>query len=334
MLDPIVKRLHRSLVQALRARGADSLDRPVTVAEIYQDLVPYRSVRETLDVEMNADYEHALLRLLAGEGGLARLEPESARDELRKELDSPNPYVGAYRNFAACDVFITAPAADDEIGAGIHVGVQRAPSPAIPTSPAAGVSKAVDVSPSVGASPSAGTSPASMSPAGAPPVSAASPVSSARADAAPPPDTVSRPATASRAATPPAPSPAPSGGSATPSTGGPSGPAARSPAGPSVRIPSGPAARSAGGQATRAPSRAPAGSPGAAARKPERGGACAFCAGELPSSRAALFCPHCGADQRQRPCPECSEPLDRGWQYCIRCGTAVSRRTGAPAGGG
>ena len=76
------------------------------MAEIYQDLVPYRIVRSQLGFEMNADYEHALLLMLAGIGGLAQLEPESAVEELLEEVNTPNPNVGLFRKFAACDVWI------------------------------------------------------------------------------------------------------------------------------------------------------------------------------------------------------------------------------------
>jgi hypothetical protein len=105
-MTAVATQLYHKLVEALRERGADSADRPVTVAEIYQELVPYRVVRERLGLELNADYEHALLQLLAGEADLLRLEPGTARDELREELSSPNPYVGLYRKFAACDVWV------------------------------------------------------------------------------------------------------------------------------------------------------------------------------------------------------------------------------------
>lgn len=101
---PVVTRLYKCLLDALRhARPDTEPEQPVTVAEIYQTLVPYRRVRARLGVELNADYEHALMRLLAGEGGYVRLEPEQAREELRRELESPNPNVGIFRKFAACD---------------------------------------------------------------------------------------------------------------------------------------------------------------------------------------------------------------------------------------
>jgi hypothetical protein len=103
-LKDTVQRLHRYIVDALRAKRDDPFASPVTVAEIYQQLAPYRTVRSVLGFEMNADYEHALTRLLAGLDGLTLLEPAKARERLEKELDSPNPDVGMYREFAACEV--------------------------------------------------------------------------------------------------------------------------------------------------------------------------------------------------------------------------------------
>jgi hypothetical protein len=112
MTDPVVSRLHRCLVEAVRSRGGEPRDAPLKVSEIFQELVPYREVRRALGVDLKADYEHALSRLLAGEGGLLHLEPEDARAELRQEVESPYPFVGLYRKFAECDVWIMEDAAD------------------------------------------------------------------------------------------------------------------------------------------------------------------------------------------------------------------------------
>lgn len=102
--------LHSLLIDALRhRRGNGAHQGPVTVAEIYQELVPYRHVRTALGLELNADYEHTLLRLLAGEADLARLEPDEAREQLARELESPNPNVTLYRKYAACDVWLLEP---------------------------------------------------------------------------------------------------------------------------------------------------------------------------------------------------------------------------------
>ncbi len=141
-MDAVVTRLHRCLVDAIRQRGEEPDSRPFKVSEVYQDLVPYREVRSSLGVELNADYEHALLRLLGGEGDLIRLEPESARAELRREVESPYPFVGMYRKYSANDVYVhdvtdaDAPAAE----------AARAEAPAAPA-PAEGPGPAREAAP-------------------------------------------------------------------------------------------------------------------------------------------------------------------------------------------
>jgi hypothetical protein len=97
-------RFHRALVDEIARNRPAYLREPFTVAEIYQNLVPYRTHRDRIGVEMNGDYEDALLRLLAGEGEFLLLESEHARNEITEELSSPNPNTGLYREFAAVDV--------------------------------------------------------------------------------------------------------------------------------------------------------------------------------------------------------------------------------------
>ncbi|MBW3553497.1 MAG: zinc ribbon domain-containing protein [Gemmatimonadetes bacterium] len=116
MTDEIVTRLYRCLVEELRSRG-HSPEHPIKVSELYQDLVPYRAVRSALGVELNADYEHALLRLLSGERDLLRLEPQQARDELRREVEASYPFVGLFRKFSTSDVWVSPAEADQRIGA-------------------------------------------------------------------------------------------------------------------------------------------------------------------------------------------------------------------------
>ena len=123
-----VERLHIALGEALRQHRTQPFTAPVTVAEIYQDLVPYRAVRSAVGFEMNADYEHALLQLLAGVGGYARIEPERAGTELREELTSPNPNVGLFRKFAACEVWVNEPPAGARVD-----GEEPEPEPAAET---------------------------------------------------------------------------------------------------------------------------------------------------------------------------------------------------------
>jgi hypothetical protein len=132
--DNVLVQLHRALVDALILSDRHSVHDAVTVAEIYQDLIPYRSVR-TLGFALNADYEHVLLRLLAGESGLVRIEPDQARERIREELESTNPNVGIYRNYAACDVFVTLP--DDLDITAVPAKLVEAPMPEPKSGPAA-----------------------------------------------------------------------------------------------------------------------------------------------------------------------------------------------------
>lgn len=121
--DTPLHRLHRLLVGALRTRDPEAMRRPFTVAEIYQDLVPYRRYRGQIGVEMNGDYEHLLLRLLAGEGELVRLESEAALRAIRKELEQANPNTGVYRDYAAADVRLGSEA----VASGFEQDVAPAP---------------------------------------------------------------------------------------------------------------------------------------------------------------------------------------------------------------
>ena len=103
MMGPVA-RFHRALVEEILRSRPSYLSEPFTVAEIYQNLVPYRTHRDRIGVEMNGDYEDALLRLLAGEGEYLVLESEHAVREIRDELGSSNPNTGLYRAYAAADV--------------------------------------------------------------------------------------------------------------------------------------------------------------------------------------------------------------------------------------
>jgi hypothetical protein len=125
-MSDLLERFHRVLVEEVRAHRPDAVERPFTVAEIYQNLVPYGTHRDRIGVAMNGDYEHTLLRLLAGEGGYLLLESEHAVSELRRELDSPNPNTGLYREFAALDVRLDPDRAAVMQGGGEEGGVEPA----------------------------------------------------------------------------------------------------------------------------------------------------------------------------------------------------------------
>jgi len=137
----VLTRFHQTLVEEIRRRRPEYLAEPFTVAEIYQNLIPYGTHRDRLGIEMNGDYEDALLRILAGEGGYLILESEPALRVLRQELESPNPNTGLYREYAAVDVRL----APGHVGPGAPVA---SPLPPQPGSPTAGPAPAPPVMPS------------------------------------------------------------------------------------------------------------------------------------------------------------------------------------------
>jgi len=124
--NDILTRFHRTLVEEIRNRRPEYLREPFTVAEIYQNLVPYGTHRDRLGIDMNGDYEDALLRILAGEGGYLILESEPALRVLREELESSNPNTGVYREYAAVDVRLDP----ERIAfAGVPTAAVRVPAP-------------------------------------------------------------------------------------------------------------------------------------------------------------------------------------------------------------
>ena len=97
-------RLFHALVSEIRTRWPEYLHSRFTVAEIYQNLVPWRTHRNSMDIATSGEYEQALLRLLAGEGDYLALESQAARDEIQAELKARFPNTGLYRDFAAVGV--------------------------------------------------------------------------------------------------------------------------------------------------------------------------------------------------------------------------------------
>lgn len=247
MIDNAVAQLHRTLVDALRRTRPTALNRPVTVAEIYQDLVPYKTARTAIGFDMNADYEHTLLRLLAGEGDLARIEPREVRDKLRMELESPNPDVGLFRNYAACDVWVNV---SDTPGIGGEALADSWEEEFL----------------------GGGAEQTAEDPGQAPVEQAAhaEPTRAAAASAAPPSEIADKQ------------------------------PAAKK----EPEVERAPAHDSYDDEELDTTS-------------------CAFCGADLPASRMVNFCPFCGTDQSQQPCPACGEMLDPLWRFCISCGARV-----------
>jgi hypothetical protein len=94
-----LERFFRRLVGNLAAADPACLHRPLPLADIQRDILPYRANRRALELDSSEDYELVLLRLSAGEEGLVRTEPEEARARFAEELGSPNPDLGVLHRF-------------------------------------------------------------------------------------------------------------------------------------------------------------------------------------------------------------------------------------------
>src|SRR5437660_1501017 len=97
-------RLFERLVSVLAADAPGRLAVPFPAAEVYERLVPYRSNRSHLNVATHQDYEMTVLRLLAGERGYLRLEPDDVREAMQREVTATSPDTAYFRNFPDCRV--------------------------------------------------------------------------------------------------------------------------------------------------------------------------------------------------------------------------------------
>ncbi|MDH4043181.1 MAG: zinc ribbon domain-containing protein [Gemmatimonadota bacterium] len=108
-----VARLFNGLVAELAERDPGRLRSGFQVAELYQQIVPYRTHRTKLGFVSNQDYEGAILGLLAGLGGYATVEPAEVQDTLAAEVDSPNPDTTLFREFAGARIRLDAARVQD-----------------------------------------------------------------------------------------------------------------------------------------------------------------------------------------------------------------------------
>jgi hypothetical protein len=280
----ILNRFHQVLVDEIRQTSPEYLSGEFTVAEIYQKLVPYGVHRDRIGVEMNGDYEDALLRLLAGEGDYLKIQSDPARKRIQRELESSNPNSGIYREFAAV---------------GVRLNADRIPPP---TSAQAGAGSGL-----------AGTGPEGKGEAEGSEDARRGPPSLSLETPSPSPSGphLFELADASAGADPKT-GEGKEGTKAGPVLAG-SLPRERGPA--TGASPS--AADPGGGKVAEPGKGAPTVGKGAS---PEE---CPACDRDLPARPNLRFCPYCGVNVLERGCPGCGEPLEWGWAFCVSCGTQV-----------
>ncbi|MEX2583541.1 MAG: zinc ribbon domain-containing protein [Gemmatimonadota bacterium] len=125
----LTERLYRRLLSALpHSAGGGAGEPTYTIGELYQRLIPYRAVRGEAGVLELAEYEHALLRLLSGEGGYLQVDDEEAVREIQRELASVNPILGIYRDYDLASFRLLGPTA---------AATRRDEPPALPPVPPA-----------------------------------------------------------------------------------------------------------------------------------------------------------------------------------------------------
>ncbi|MFW6200522.1 MAG: zinc ribbon domain-containing protein [Gemmatimonadota bacterium] len=292
----IVERLYEALVDEVSRTRPELLQESFSVAEIYQNLVPYRTHRERVGAEMNGDYEHALLRLLAGEGGYVTLESDAARERLEEELNSIHPDTGVYRNFAACEVRLQ-PEPLEDLGVTVDLdgpsdeetsSVDEEPSgddaPTADGTPADDLPEESEAGEESGVGSGSGPEVASVTGSGADggvDAELEELASSGTGDA----NGADRPLD-DREAEVAEPS-GPNGDDIDPEPGPESVSEDESPA-------------------------------------EDASGTCLWCRENLPDREDLRFCPFCGSSVDIRPCPECGAEVESDWIFCIACGTEAT----------
>jgi hypothetical protein len=127
-----VDRFFRQLVSALAAAVPDRLREPVTVGDISGRLLPYRSFRRALQIDTSEDYELALLRLCAGEGGYAHTEPPEALALFQAEVASRNPDLGVLDRARAAALILAPRRVAEVLSAPADLHQEYAPPPPAP----------------------------------------------------------------------------------------------------------------------------------------------------------------------------------------------------------
>ncbi len=110
-------RMFHSLVRVVREKYPAFLTGSFTVADIHQQILPYRHYRRELGLETNQEYELVLMELLTGARGYLDVD-ERLRDELGKELLSASPEPSRVRDYADSSVSLN-PAALSTLPAGV-----------------------------------------------------------------------------------------------------------------------------------------------------------------------------------------------------------------------
>jgi hypothetical protein len=106
----LLTRLGEVLIEKIGAQKSNGRNLHLTVQDIYYDLVPFYSYQKELGIDCIFDYERALLRLLAGQGGVVELESLAEKQKLEQHVNSYRIDPAILRDFLTAGVRVCSPA--------------------------------------------------------------------------------------------------------------------------------------------------------------------------------------------------------------------------------
>ncbi len=314
-------RFTRQLVESLSAHDPSALRSPISLEDITTRVLPYRACRRLFGILNVEDYELLLLRLIAGEGGLAAGSPLAAVERCRAELDTGHPDPGVLNELdgvtlrldlgaiALGDVVSEEPAgsivrsytlAEPEPEPEPEAEAEAAPELEVEAGEESHISPVEPTVAKVEDAPEEDEAPAEEF---------EEPIAEEAVEF----DFMDTPAPEQQDVPPPAetlesePDPGPEADPFQELFDAPGDsteiePEVPEPPQPAITAPPGPVAPP---------------PPAAHGEPPPR---CPHCASRLPSGRPVRFCPHCGSNVVPLQCVSCGAGLEPAWRHCVLCG--------------
>ncbi len=316
-------RFTRQLVESLSAHDPSALRSPISLEDITTRVLPYRACRRLFGILNVEDYELLLLRLVAGEGGLAAGSPLAAVERCRAELDTghPDPAVLHDLEGVSLRLDLGAIALGDVVSEVPGGSIVRSYTLAEPEAEAEAeaepeleleAGQESDASPGWAESPHADREEAPEDEA-IPSPEPAEEYEEPMAEEAVEFDFMDTPAPEHHDVPPPAEAPE-------------SEPEPEPEANPFQELFDAPGdATEPEPEAPEPPQRAITPPPEPVAPPPpaahgEPPPRCPHCASRLPSGRPVRFCPHCGSNVVPLQCVSCGAGLEPAWRHCVLCG--------------
>lgn len=122
--------LFRRLVLSVREAGA--VARPLDVGEVLDKFAPYGMARRDGLLDTNDDYLHLVMRLVSGERGLVFAD-ELLQDDLKAELESPNPDLTLLRTYLNAKIRLSTEQVQGVLAGDTKIDLRPATPVEVPT---------------------------------------------------------------------------------------------------------------------------------------------------------------------------------------------------------